>query len=75
MNDVFVQNKDNVIKDIIKNKKDTINGLKKGLQYECGYNEIVKMNKKWNNDYKKQEYKFMSRDDIFKEVSKILKNI
>ncbi len=75
MNDVFVQNKDNVIKDIIKNEKDTINGLKKRLQYECGYNEMVKMNKKWNSDYKKQEYKFMSRDDIFKEVSKILKNI
>jgi len=72
MNDVFVKNKDNVIKDIIKNEKDTINDLKKGLQNECGYNQIVKMNKKWNNDYKKQEYKFMSRDDIFKKVSKIL---
>jgi adenylate kinase family enzyme len=75
MNDVFVLNKDNIIKDIIKNEEKTINKLKKGLQYECGYNEIVKMNKKWNNDYKKQKYKFMSRDDIFKEVSKILKNI
>ena len=75
MNDVFVQNKDTIIKNIIKNEKDTINDLKRGLQYECGYNEIVKMNKKWNNDYKKQKYEFMSRYDIFKKVSKILENI
>lgn len=30
------------------------------------------MNKKWNKDYEKQNYKFMSRENIFKQVCKLL---
>jgi len=75
LNDVFVEKRENVIEDILKNEKETIKDLQNGLKYECGYDNIQKMNKMWNIDYKKQGYKFMSREDIFEETSKILNNI
>ena len=36
--------------------------------------EMVKLNKKWEKDYKKQGYTFMSRENIYKSVVKILNN-
>ena len=30
------------------------------------------MNNKWNKDYKNQDYTFMSRLDIYKQVTKLL---
>ena len=33
----------------------------------------IKLNTKWRKDYKKQGYKFLSRENIFKNVIKILK--
>jgi adenylate kinase family enzyme len=73
-NDVFIKNRENVIKDIIENENDTIEELQRGLKHECGYNEVKKMNNMWDIDYKKQGYTFMSREDIFNEVSKLINN-
>lgn len=76
INDIFVDKREKIIKDIMKNEDDTIKDLQEGLKNECGYKEITDMNNIWNEDYKEQEYKFMSRENIFDEVSKILqKNI
>ena len=36
--------------------------------------ETIKMNNKWKKDYEKQGYKLMSRENIFKNVVKILNN-
>jgi len=72
INDVFIKNKEAVLNDIIKNEKNTIDDISNGLKHECGYNEIVKMNNTWNKDYKKQGYKFMTREQILKKVSVIL---
>ena len=58
----------NVLKDIKKNEKKTISDLQKGLKFECGYNEMKKQNTIWNKDYKKQGYKFMTNDKIYKEL-------
>ncbi len=33
----------------------------------------IKLNTKWRKDYKKQGYKFLSRENIFKNVIKIIK--
>jgi hypothetical protein len=38
----------------------------------CNYDEILEINKQFNKDYKEQKYKFMSREDIYEKVSKIL---
>lgn len=36
--------------------------------------KTIKQNNKWKKDYKKQGYKFMSRENIYKSVVKILNN-
>jgi hypothetical protein len=39
------------------------------IKRECSMKEMVKLNKKW-----KQDYTFMSRENIYKSVVKILNN-
>ena len=36
--------------------------------------EMLKQNNKWKKDYNKQGYKFMSGENIYKSVVKILNN-
>jgi energy-coupling factor transporter ATP-binding protein EcfA2 len=48
---------------------------KLAIEGECSKTKIIKMNEKWNNDYKKQNYTFASRESIFKIVSKLLNKI
>ena len=55
-----------------KNEKKTIKDLQEGLKFQCKYKEMKKENDMWNRDYKKQGYKFMTNDKIYKEVSKLL---
>lgn len=47
--------------------------VKQTVDMDCSKKITEKMNKKFNDDYKKQGYKFMSSEDIFKEVLAILK--
>ena len=58
-----------------KNNKKFVDLTKDNIERECGIKETLKINHMWNKDYKKQGYKFMSREDIFKQVNKILNNI
>ena len=37
------------------------------------FEKIIKLNDTWRKDYKKQDSKFLSRENIFKNVVKILK--
>jgi len=39
---------------------------------QCNIKKIINLNNKWKNDYKTQNYIFMSRENIYKDVSKIL---
>ena len=59
-------------KDITENNQYFIKQITKALKYECSAEQTIKMNKSWEKDYKKMKYIFMSRDDIYKEVCKIL---
>ena len=43
------------------------------LKQECSLKKTIKLNKKWNKDYKKQGYKFMTRENIFKTICKLIK--
>lgn len=70
----FVDNKENLFKIIIENEKKTIKGIQEEFESECSYEETKKMTDMWNKDYKTQGYKFMSRENIFTEVSKIIEN-
>jgi hypothetical protein len=63
-----------VINDIMNNNEFFIKQITKLIKKECSMKEMVKLNKKWKTDYTKQGYKFMSRENIYKSVVKILNN-
>ena len=54
------------------NNKFFIKQITKLIKNECSMEKMVKLNNKWKRDYKKQDYKFMSRENIYKSVVKIL---
>jgi hypothetical protein len=58
--------------DLVNDNRKFVKLTKKRIEFECGTRETTKENKVWTRDYKKQGYKFMTRDKIFSEVSKIL---
>jgi adenylate kinase family enzyme len=72
--DEFI-NDEKIIYELINNNKQFIKDTKLTIEQECDAKNIIKMNTKWNNDYKKQGYKILSREIILKEVSKKLNNI
>ena len=39
---------------------------------ECSAKKTIKLNNKWEKDYKKQGYKFLSRENIYKKICSIL---
>ena len=45
------------------------------IKRECSYKQMVKNNKKWNKYYLVQGYIFMTSENIFKNIVKILKNL
>ena len=63
-----------VINDIMNNNEFFIKQITKLIKGECSMNKMVKLNNKWKTYYMKQGYKFMSRENIFKNVSKILRD-
>ncbi len=60
-------------KDLIENNEFFIKHIIKVFKNECSAKQTIKLNNKWKKDYKKMDYKFMSRENILKEVSKIIK--
>jgi len=63
-----------VINDIMNNNEFFIKQITNLIKRECSMKEMVKLNNKWKKDYEKQGYKFMSRENIYKSVVKILNN-
>ena len=63
-----------VINDIMNNNEFFIKQITKLIKNECSMKKMEKLNKKWKTDYTKQGYKFMSRENIYKSVVKILNN-
>ena len=70
--DVLIDNLSETYEDMKKNKKQTIENLQSGFDQECSYKESKKMYDIWDKSYKKQGYKFMTRENIFKKVSELL---
>jgi adenylate kinase family enzyme len=72
MDDIFVKYREKVLDNIIKHKNKEIKFIQDMFSNNCNYDEILEINKQFNKDYKEQKYKFMSREDIYEKVSKIL---
>jgi len=62
------------MKDLVENNEKFIKGMKFAIDVACNLKKITKRNEKLKKDYDKQGYKFMSRENIYKSVSKILNN-
>ena len=57
---------------VMNNNDFFIKQITKLIKNECSAKKTIKLNNKWKRDYKKQDYKFMSRENIYKSVVKIL---
>jgi adenylate kinase family enzyme len=69
---VNIENHKEAINALINNNKKFLQIITNAIKYECDLKKIIKMNNKWNKDYKNQDYIFMSRLDIYKQVTKLL---
>ena len=62
------------MEDLVKNNETFVKQFTKAIKIECSAKQTIKQNNKWKKDYEKQDYKFMSRENIYKSVVKILNN-
>ena len=62
------------MKMLVSNNKKYIENVSNAINQDCNLKKTNKLNNKWRKDYMNQGYKFMSREKIFKNVSKILKD-
>lgn len=62
------------MKDLVENNEKFIKGMKIAIDGACNLKNITKENSKIKKDYEKQGYNFMSRENIYKYVIKILNN-
>ena len=67
-----LEDDETAMNDLIKHNEKFIEITTARIKEECDAKEIIKLNKKWNKDYKDQEYNIMSREEIYDEVCKIL---
>ena len=58
----------NVMNEIVNNNEEFL----KMIMMNCSKKEIIKSNKKWKKDYTKQGYIFLSSENIYKHITKIL---
>ena len=70
----YLDNVKEHMNDIVSNKK-FMEQLLKAINTECNAKYILKWINKWKKDYKKQGYKFMSREEIYKSAVKVLKAV
>jgi uridine kinase len=62
------------MEDLVKNNEKFVKQFTEAIKIECSAKQTIKQNNKWKKDYEKQDYKFMSRENIYKSVVKILNN-
>ena len=67
-----IQNDKMALKDLITNNEKFIKNFSEAIKMECNAKKTIKINNKWEKDYKKQGYKFMSRKNIYKSIIKLL---
>ena len=60
------------MEDLIDNNEKFIKGMTFAINNTCNLKKLEKENSRWKKDYNKQDYIFMSREDIYKSVIKII---
>ena len=69
---LYLANSEVDMKYLIDNNENYIKNVSDAIADLCNLKRMTKQNNKWRKAYKKQGYRFLSRDNIFKSVSKIL---
>ena len=69
-----IRNDKMAMDDLVNNNERFLEMILKEIKKDCSAKETIKMNNKWKKNYEKQGYKLMTRENIFKNVSKILKD-
>ena len=69
-----IQNDEMALNDLVNNNDKFVKHFSEAIKRECSAKNTIKMNNKWKKDYEKQGYKFMTRENIYKSVVKILGN-
>lgn len=60
------------MEDLVNNNEKFVKKFTQAIKRECSAKQTIKQNNKWKKDYEKQDYKFMTRENIYKSVVKIL---
>jgi uridine kinase len=60
--------------DLVNNNEKFVKMFVEEIKKDCSAKKTIKMNNKWKKDYEKQGYKFMTRENIYKSIVKILGN-
>ena len=69
-----IQNDKIAMNDLVKNNENFVKKFTEAIKIECSAKKTIKQNNKWKKDYEKQDYKFMSTQNIYKSIVKILNN-
>jgi len=72
--DMVTKNKA-IIRDITEDNEKFVRLIKENIERECNAKLTIKQNNKWKKDYKKQNYTFLSRQNIYKSVVQILNTV
>lgn len=67
-----IQHDKMALTDLINNNEKFVKKFSEAIRRECSAKKTIKMNLKWKNDYKKQNYKILSRNNIYKSIIKLL---
>ena len=70
-----IQNDEMAMKDLIQNNELFVKMFSQAVKRECSAKETIKMNNKWKREYENQDYKFMSSENIFKDINNVLSKI
>jgi len=69
-----IKNDSNMTNDIVGDNIKFIKQMIKAVNTECNERYIMRWINKWKNDYKKHDYKFMDRNEIYQDVTNILQH-
>ena len=64
----FRDSKEEIFKNLMNNETETIKDILKGFEKNFRLSWMKNEIDEWNRDYKKMGYRFLSREDIFREI-------
>jgi hypothetical protein len=67
-----IQNDKHALNNLVQDNAVFLKLFIQGIKRECGVKETIKMNNRWKKYYTKHGYKLMSKENIYKDVIKLI---